>query len=387
MRTAGFIIFFSIFFTIYGSVNFYIFIRGYQALPVKPLLRNTYVILFLVVSLSFIAGRFFEKVSICPFSDACIWIGSIWLAFMLYLFLAVLFFDMLRLANRIVPFYPPYITAHYDTAKLVAAASVFAVTSTLVLAGFINARSPRLTTVDLTVDKKAGNITSLNIALITDIHLGTIISNSRLACIVDLANGIKPDIILLAGDIVDEDLAPVIEKNMGGTLRLLKSRYGTYAVTGNHEYIGGAARAVRYLEDHGITVLRDRSLVIDGSFILAGREDLSMNRFTGVKRKELSRILEGLDAALPVIVMDHQPSRLHEAVSAGVDLQVSGHTHQGQLWPLNRLIDSIWEIGYGYRQIDSTHFYVSCGVGTWGPPVRTGNRPEVVQVRLRFSGK
>ena len=116
-----------------------------------------------------------------------------------------------------------------------------------------------------------------------------------------------------------------------------------------------------------------------------GREDRDSKRFTDYVRKDLKSITGGIDKSLPVIMMDHQPFKLEEAQKNGIDLQLSGHTHYGQLWPLNYLVDKIYELAWGYRFIGNTHYYVSCGVGGWGPPVRTGSQPEIVNITLHFA--
>ena len=130
--------------------------------------------------------------------------------------------------------------------------------------------------------------------------------------------------------------------------------------------------------------MRDTSLLIDQRFYLVGRDDRDKSRFTGKKRKELGELMQHVDLSRPVILMDHQPFNLEKARELGVDLQVSGHTHHGQLWPFNYITNAIYELSYGYKQIGQTHFYVSTGFGTWGPPVRLGNRPEIVQIKLIF---
>jgi predicted MPP superfamily phosphohydrolase len=200
-------------------------------------------------------------------------------------------------------------------------------------------------------------------------------------------NNLNPDVILIAGDIIDEDLGPVIKYNVGEHLHRLKAKYGVFAVTGNHEYIGGAEPAVEYLEKLGINVIRDKSIKIDNSFYVVGREDSSSARFEGKKRKELSEIMKDVDKAFPIIMMDHQPFNLKQARINGVDLQLSGHTHNGQLWPFNFIVDKVYELAWGYKVIGNTHYYVSCGVGGWGPPVRTGSRPEIINIKLNFVGE
>lgn len=218
----------------------------------------------------------------------------------------------------------------------------------------------------------------------SDIHLGTILGKSFLTKLKNQINRLNPDIILLAGDIIDEDLAAVIKNNVGEELIQLKSKYGVYAITGNHEYIGGVKDAYKYLIAHGVNVLRDRYEKIDDSFYVVGREDRSIRQFAGRQRKELKDIMTGIDKSFPVIMMDHQPFGLNEAQENSVDLQLSGHTHNGQLWPLNFIIEKIYDLGWGYRINGNTHYYVSCGVGGWGPPVRTGSRPEIINIKLNF---
>jgi predicted MPP superfamily phosphohydrolase len=268
--------------------------------------------------------------------------------------------------------------------KQIAAAAVAAAAAIAILAGYLNTLHPRINHLVIEVPKSAGGRKTLDIALVTDVHLGTIIKNAHLQKMVDMVNVLRPDLVLLCGDIVDEDLAPVIQNNLGELLCTIRSRFGTYAVTGNHEYIGGVERACRYLADHGVTVLRDRAVLIGGSMYLAGREDRSIGQFSGRRRLPLEEILKQVDVARPVILMDHQPFGLSEAAGRGIDLQVSGHTHHGQLWPFNYITGMIYELSRGHRLINGTNFFVSCGFGTWGPPARLGAVPEVVHIQLRF---
>jgi predicted MPP superfamily phosphohydrolase len=224
----------------------------------------------------------------------------------------------------------------------------------------------------------------ISVVVISDIHLGTIIGKSRFDSIVSKINMMKPDIVLLPGDIVDEDLGPVIKQNLGESLLNVKSRYGIFAVTGNHEYIGGVEEACAYLSAHGVRVLRDEAVRINNSFYLIGREDRIMPRFAGRQRKSMSELTDGIPAEFPILLMDHQPFEVEESMEYGIDLQVSGHTHHGQLWPLNYITNAVYLLSWGYRKDGNRHLYVSCGVGTWGPPVRLGNRPEIVNFKLTF---
>ncbi|MDP2886519.1 MAG: metallophosphoesterase [Ignavibacteria bacterium] len=384
MNRLNFIIFFSIFFLLYGLINFYVFLRGWQAIPTDSHLRVPYAAVFWILALSFIAGRFLERIALTPFSTAVVWVGSFWFAAFAYFTLAALLIDILRLINHIAPFFPSFVTENIARAKAVVALSVFSLVVLAIAVGYFNARSPRVKILQVHIPKQMDSVKTLDVAVASDIHLGTIIGRERLNSIVEKINNLHADLVLFPGDIVDEDLAPVIKQNLGETLRTIKAKYGVYAITGNHEYIGGVEEACKYLTDHGIRVLRDETINVNECIVLVGREDRSISQFSGNKRKPLAQLMTGVEKRYPIILMDHQPFGLHEAVEQGVDLQLSGHTHHGQLWPFNAITNAIYELSWGYRKTGQTHFYVSSGVGTWGPPVRIGNTPEIIHLKLTF---
>jgi len=258
---------------------------------------------------------------------------------------------------------------------------VISIVAIVVIYGFINAHVIRVRAFDINVPKEAGGRKSLKIVMASDIHLSSIINNGRIRSIVNKINSLSPDIVLLPGDILDGDLNPVVRQNLGEALRQIKAPLGVYAVTGNHEYIGGVDKACKYIGEHGVRLLRDSAAFIDGSFYIVGREDRSAH-----KRKSLGELMQNVDRKYPVILMDHQPFHLEEAEENGVDLQLSGHTHYGQMWPFNYITKMVYELAYGYLVKGSSHIYVSSGVGTWGPPVRIVADPEIAQFRLIFAG-
>jgi uncharacterized protein len=381
--TIGVIIFLLIFTVVTGLLSFYIFIRGLQSIPQGSSLRNAYTCIFWFIALSFLCGRLLESYLPSFLSDLLIWTGSFWIAALVYFLIAVISLDILRLINHFFPFYPAFIKDNYSQAKYIISASIIGFVGILLLAGHINSIIPRVETLNLSVGKKAPGLKSLNIVMVSDIHLGKIVGRSRFDQIVSRINRLNPDLVLLPGDIVDEDLAPVISQNLGEALKGIKSRFGAYAVTGNHEFFGGVDEACDYLIKHGVLMLRDRVEKIAGSFYIVGREDRSCTRI-GYDRKSLPNLMASVDKSLPVLLMDHQPFSLSEAAENGVDLQLSGHTHNGQFWPLNYIVDSIYELAWGYKKIGTTHYYVSDGVGTWGPPVRIASHPEIVHIHLNF---
>jgi uncharacterized protein len=385
MRKLTMFIFFLIVFLVYFGINSYVFVRGLQALPSGTSLRFWFIVGFVFLTASYLIGRVMERFWISVVSDAFVWIGSLWLGALAYFVLACLAIDIVRLLFAVLPLQWPAIADPVRFRQLLMLGVIVAV-GLIIGAGAINARMARIHRLDLAIAKPADGVQSLRLVVASDIHLGTIIGQRRLARIIDQINELQPDLVLLAGDVVDEDLGPVIRENLGETLLSIRARQGVYGITGNHEYIGGAEKACAYLEAHGIKMLRDTSVEIEGGIHLAGRQDRSSAQFGGRPRKSLDAVLAGVDRRTPIILMDHQPFDLHEAVDQGVDLQVSGHTHHGQLWPFNFITSAVYEVSWGYLQKGLTHFYVSSGVGTWGPPVRTGNRPEIVEITLHFNG-
>jgi uncharacterized protein len=384
MKTSAFVIFILIVLAIYGLLNTYIFIRGLQAIPSGTLLRSWFIPVFWFLMGSFILARFLERAIPCNITEMFSWIGSFWLAAMAYFVIIALLLDLTRGLNNLFHFLPPVFYVDYPRTKLIVFFISLGVVTLALIAGFINARNPKTTRLEIEIPKNAGGSSQLTIAMASDIHLGTLIGKCGALRLVNRINQLNPDIILLAGDVVDEDLKPVIRRNLGETLRNLHAKYGVYAITGNHEYIGGAAEAVAYLKAHNIKYLEDSAVLIDGKFWLAGRDDRDISRFTGKKRKELNTLLKDVDRSYPLILMDHQPFNFQDVVDQGVDLQLSGHTHHGQIWPFNYITKAMYEVSWGYKKKGGTHFYVSSGFGTWGPPIRLGNRPEIVYITVHF---
>lgn len=379
-----FLVFFSIVFTIYTLINFYIYHHGLHALPVEGGFRTVYSVVFGTLFISYIAGKLMEKANWFNLASVFTFTGSFWLAAMLYFFLFILILDIFRLIDAGLHILPAFLFVNYAKTKIFLFLSAYIITFLLILAGFLNASSPKIKSLDISVNKKAGNMPALNIVMVSDIHIGTLIGYRKVEQLVSRINLLKPDIVLFAGDVIDEELPVVLHYNMGEPLKKLNALFGVYAITGNHEYMGGAEAAVHYLESLNINMLRDTCVQISGAFNLAGREDRDSHRFAGINRKSIEKIIKNANPDLPLILLDHQPFLLDLAEKNGIDIQFFGHTHHGQLWPLNYITQKIYENSWGYLKKGNTHIYVSCGYGTWGPPVRLGNRPEIVQIKVKF---
>jgi hypothetical protein len=357
------------------------FVRGWQALEILGRKRLWFAVIFWLAAFSFIIAEALEaKLG----SGLLVFIGSFWVAIMLYGFLFLLIIDILRIAGWAFKIKPAIVYANYPKTKAILFSVVCLALSVIFVVGYRNAHNPKPTHVKIAIDKKAGHLTELRIVLVSDIHLGHIHGHRKLARIVDVINKQQPDIVFLAGDILDGPPAPVIKNDLGKGFSRLQAKYGTYIISGNHEYFGDRTTpnalsiTLDYLKSRGVQSLLDSVVLIDSSFYIAGRKDRS------VRRKTLPEILRDVDPQLPIIMVDHQPYQLYEAEQAGVDLQLSGHTHHGQLWPINFITRMIFEQDWGFLKKGNTHYYISCGVGTWGPPIRTAGYSEVVVIDLEF---
>lgn len=381
----SFLIFFGIVFTAYFSIQIYLFVRGWQALGWRPRWRKFYAPLFWFLALAFVAGRNLENVAVSSWSTALVWIGALWFALMYYLFLGTLLLDVGGRLLGWLRLLPAAWKEDMARTKFHAAMLLLAAALLLVAGGHWNALHPRIVKMEVSLPRVTEGPEQLRVAVASDWHLGTLVTQARVKAWVDAINALQPDLVLLPGDVIDEDLPPVVENNLGEYLRELRAPLGVYGVTGNHEYIGGVEAAVDYLEDHEVTMLRDRAVpVAGGAFWLVGREDASIGRFRGERRAPLRDILRGLPPGAPVVVMDHQPIALEEAAAFGVALQLSGHTHDGQLWPNKYFVRALFGHSSGRLRVGGMEVYVLPGLGTWGPPVRVGTRPEILDLTLKF---
>jgi predicted MPP superfamily phosphohydrolase len=222
----------------------------------------------------------------------------------------------------------------------------------------------------------------LRITLVSDIHTGSMVKKSQLDRLVPAVNRLEGDIVLLAGDVIDRANMDCIDEYSAGNLSRIKAPLGVWAITGNHEYIGSDLEEFhRRLEADGIRLLMDEEALIADAFYVIGRKDRSGARW-GDGRGSLEELTGGLDHSFPLIVMDHQPFNLEEAEAAGIDLQVSGHTHNGQIWPGPLIVKRVYEKGYGLLYKGKTAVVVTSGFGTWGPPIRLGTLAEIVTIEL-----
>jgi uncharacterized protein len=384
MRNYQMLIFFSIVLLVYSIGNFYLYSKGYQALPVLQKNRFIYTVVFILLAAVFIIAKIIEARHSSVLTDVLNVMGGFWLAFMLYGFIFFLLSDIAYLLLKIPGVINEGNAAVYRKYAFIATLSV---SSALIIGGFINAVIPVVKEYRITIDKPADGIKSMRIAAVSDIHLGSIIRKRSMNKLSSMIAELRPDLVLLLGDIVDGEIGPVLRGDLLQYLSCPKCEHGMLAITGNHEFIGGANHTIPYIESKGIRLLIDESMVLKGGIQLIGRKDKDSERFQGTKRLALEELMAGIDTTKPVIVLDHQPVSYDEAVKHGVDLQLSGHTHNGQMWPLNHITKLVFENSYGYMKRGKSQFIVSSGFGLWGPRVRSASRSEVMLIEVSFNGQ
>lgn len=383
MKNSQFVIFITIVFTIYSLANIYIFIRGYNSIAKATNHRLLFILVFILLASAFIAGKVLESRHSSVVSDILNIIGGFWLAFMLYGVLFLFLSDIIFLSGRLTGFIRPDKILWYKKWSFIITTGIAVI---IIASGFINAIIPHVKEYNITIQKGTGGHDKLRVAAVSDIHLGSVIRKRSIRQLSLILDSLKPDVIFLVGDVVDGEVGPVMRGDLLKYFNCPRCRYGIYAITGNHEFIGGADKTIPYIESKGIRVLKDEVITLDGVIQVAGRLDRDSRRYYGKDRLPLEKILVNIDKTKPLILLDHQPWNLDEAVKNGVDLQISGHTHNGQLWPLNYITRGIYELSYGYKKKGSTHFIVSSGYGLWGPRTRSGSKSEVLLINITFGG-
>ncbi|NWF51271.1 MAG: metallophosphoesterase [Ignavibacteriaceae bacterium] len=378
------VLFFTTFFIAYTALNYYVFIRGWQALATIPAAKPFYLIIFILVSYGYVFSKVLYKYLHPILYDIWLGAGAIWFAYLVYFILAILLIDIIRLFDSWFQFLPLFISKNYELSKKVLAILVIALVSLIVFLGNLNKRDIKIKTLELSLPRGDSKLSELNVVMASDIHLSPIDGERLLSRIVNKINSLNPDIILFAGDIVDDKAEVLNQRGIGESFNKLRAKYGVYSITGNHEFINEVESTVAYMKKFGMEVIRDAYILVDSSFYLVGREDRAMPQFTGKERKSLVSIVESISTNHPRILLDHTPVNLMEAAENKINLQLSGHTHHGQMFPANLITNLIYEVSWGYLKKGNTHYYVSSGAGTWGPPVRTASSSEIVNIRLKF---
>lgn len=376
----------AVFLVLYCGMSCYIGRRGWNTLgkSASRVKQIIYWSFFALLILSFPASEILE--GYLPEAGGLwltIW-GSYSMVAVSYIFLLVILIDFFRMIDKRAGFIPVSIKEHKKTPLILSILVVITVTAALAY-GSYNALNHRVTEYELTVDKYAGPLKQLRITMVSDTHYGAIVNAERLSDMVKTINELKPDIILLAGDIIEGTIRQEEARELADVLSRMQAPFGKFAVPGNHDRGLRDNNGVlsRYFKEAGINVLRDNCIKAGDGFYIIGRDD--PGRRNGQGRKEINELVKEADSSMLLILLDHQPIDIDKAVECGIDLQFSGHTHCGQIFPANLVTGRIYEMDWGLLKRGKYQLIVSSGFGTWGPPLRLGNHPEVISVTIKFN--
>ena len=325
-------------------------------------------------------------------------ISNYWLGILLYIMLTVVVADLLRLILKRLNF-PHKKKLFSRGGHAVVGTICFCVICAFSLVGIFTARHIVVTQQDITIEKDGGKLDSLHVVLIADLHLGYSIGNDHMKQMVDKINALDPHGVLVAGDIFENENEAVKDPDqVAKTLSRIKSKYGVYATYGNHDIeepilagftFGGKnkkkesdPRMDAFMQRAGFTLLQEKGVWIGDSVYLYGRPDYERPGRGITERKTPKQITKGIDKSKPILVLEHEPRQLQELADAGVDAQLCGHTHDGQMFPGNLLTGLMWENSYGYMKKAGMHSIVTSGVGIFGPDMRVGTKSEIYDIHI-----
>ena len=354
----------------------------------KPWRRVATVVLLLlalILPAVFVFGR-----RIAPIREMEVsYFAYLWLGLLFYLFLLLGTFDLVRLVHRLATRRRVETVDPERRRFLARAAASTAILSSGTIAALGNRAAFEIETPELSVALPSlpRELSGFRIAHLSDLHVGPISRERFLESVVEKTNALRPDLVVITGDMVDGSVARIGPSL--APLAKLSARCGVAFVTGNHEYYSGAANWLDFLRSRGMHVLVNERIEVGdtaaggATFDLAGLPDHSGGRFRADHRPDLARALAGRDPERGLVVLAHQPRQIAVARGHGVGLQLSGHTHGGQLWPFGALVSIYqpWIAGL-HRADDGTRIYISRGTGFWGPPMRVGNPAEIASIVL-----
>lgn len=348
---------------LYVGANGYIFWRMLSALHLLPMgVRVAFGVLFWLAAIGMFLSLGLRNASMPEAIHRAIYlVGTSWLVFTLYMFVALLLADV---AHAIWPSF------HHGVWW------ALGVTVVVLVAGYINYRHPRVEHLTIATERPIEG-SRMRIVAISDVHLGRGTTRNDLGRYVDMINAQKPDMVVIAGDLIDNSIKPVESADMCREFERIEARYGIYMSAGNHEYISGIEACRSYLATTPIELLTDSIVEHPSGIRIVGRDDRTNRR-----RTSLEEMLANSDMEHFTLVLDHQPNEIGSSAKLGVDLHLSGHTHRGQVWPLSLVTDAMFDQSHGYRKWDDTHAYVMTGLSLWGPPFRIGTNSELLVIDI-----
>jgi hypothetical protein len=362
-----------IFLCLYGGLNIYAFFQAKNIFHFSGTTEIIIIILLLFLILAPIVIRITEKLHRETLARSIAYVGYLWMAFVFLFFFLNITFETAAYA-----FYFFCQSEGNILLKNIFFSLAVFLSFIFVVYGFFDAQRIRVKRLETYTDKLLPNNGKIRIVQISDVHIGLIIRDTRLKVILDRVKEEKPDILVSTGDLLDGELSYVMPE--AKQLAEIKPMYGKYAIPGNHEYYAGIEEAMEFTKSAGFEILRDESRQVAGIYII-GRDDITGRKLGLVQNSpHLAELLPAKPNDEIIILLKHQPD-IHE--DANFNLQLSGHTHNGQIFPFMLVTRLFFPKNYGYFKLgENKSVYVSSGVGTWGPPVRFFAPPEITVIDL-----
>jgi hypothetical protein len=346
--------------------------------------RGWLVALTVVLAMSLVLQPIGERYWPRGIARTIAWVASLWMGFAFLLLVLLLVSDVVwTLLGAAVPVRSAGFTGL--TAARLRAMGVIAFAASGAFAAVRNAvRPPALRRIEITLARWPHALDGYRIVQLSDIHLGPILDRRFAAHLVERCRALAPDLIVITGDLVDGSVTRVAAEV--APLAALHARHGVFFITGNHDHYSGADAWVRRVQSLGIRVLRNERVRLgdgDAVFDLAGVDDHHAALFGGAFREDVPAALAGRDPARALILLAHDPATFREAAGFGVDLQLSGHTHGGQIWPFNYFVRLATPFVAGHYRLGTAQLYVSRGTGFWGPAMRLFEPGEMTEIVMR----
>ena len=368
-------------FIIHFTLNLLVFLKGWHVFDRKKGVRIILISVFAIELLIYTAGFIFYRHLPEDINQFIRVMGTSWMLFLLYSGGIWLITDLIYMFINRIRKKSWRFRVQSQKYKISSYIATILLVLVIMINGHIKFLNPQVQQIHISINKSGGNLDSIRVAMIGDLHLGWMINKEHTKRFVNLIMAQQPDLILFVGDIIDSNINPIVDQNMDEELAHLYAPFGVFSCTGNHEYRYDAEEKIQLLNDVGITMLRDSAVLVDSLFYIIGREDRIV-----LERKSLEEILneQGVDRSKPIIVLNHTPDNLSEEADADVDLALYGHTHHGQAFPGNIATEIVFEVAHGYKKKDNTHFYVTSGLGLVGPQFRIGTVSEIAMINIKF---
>jgi len=380
-----FLVFISVFLTLYGLLHFYAFLKIQGAFALTRATGAVVAVFMLLMVFSPIIVRLIERLTTDALSRALAVGAFVWMGLLFLFVSAALLTDVYRLICTIGAHLFHGSPANWIPSARVVFFTAFAASLLTATYGYVEALSIRSEHIIIRTPKIPKAPGRLRIVQISDIHLGWIVGERRLENILAKVREAKPDMLVSTGDLVDGQMEN--GSGLAEMFRLIHAPYGKFAVTGNHEFYAGLDRSLSFTKAAGFTVLRGAGVDVGGLIFVAGVDDEAGHRHGLFSGDGEENLLSRIPADRFALLMKHRPYAAHTGDRL-FDLQLSGHTHGGQIFPFTLIIKMIYPVYAGLLQIeDGSYLYVSRGSGTWGPPIRFFAPPEITVIDLIYNGK